>query len=107
MTDREQLDLAKSIARHPYAWPGGYVRALVLEDGGTLCPKCVRSEYRQIVSDVRNGFDTGWTPTGQFSTAEVAEVDWCEDGENCKRCDDGETGHWVTCDHCDAEMCTW
>jgi hypothetical protein len=41
-------DIAKHIARNPYAWPGGYPRFAITDDGGALCPKCCRAEFGLI-----------------------------------------------------------
>lgn len=49
LTAANLLRDAKMVARDKYAWPGGYPLFLVMADGGCLCPKCVRSEWRQIV----------------------------------------------------------
>lgn len=57
-------ELALSIIRHPYAWPGGYERLLVTNDGALLCSQCVRKEARRIMSDCRDNYDTGWLPAG-------------------------------------------
>ena len=33
-------------------WPGGYPLALLTDDGGVLCPACVRREREQILDAV-------------------------------------------------------
>jgi len=40
--------LADELAKHPYAWPGGYPRYAVTDDGGCLCVNCVRTERTAI-----------------------------------------------------------
>ena len=48
---------AKYLARHPYAWPGGYPLYAITDDGGALCSKCCRSEFR-LIAESDNG--DGW-----------------------------------------------
>lgn len=50
----------KEAIRQPYAWPGGYLKVVVLGDGALLCPKCARAEYKQIVWATMHGLKTGW-----------------------------------------------
>lgn len=82
------LDIAKYVARKAYAWPGGYAMALVTMDGGTLCPACVRSEWRNVAQDWLWRVDlwqgSGWMPAGVTHT--------------------GETDEKIICDHCSKEV---
>lgn len=36
--------ILKDIARHPYAWPGGYLKVLVM-NGSVLCGHCVKERF--------------------------------------------------------------
>lgn len=38
--------LIKSIAREPFAWPGGYLRVLVNE-GACVCGPCVKEHFQE------------------------------------------------------------
>lgn len=68
---------ALSIVREPYAWPGGYERWAITDDGGVLCPRCCKTELESI----RNATPgDGWFVVAESSTAE-------QDGP-------------VVCDHC-------
>jgi hypothetical protein len=69
--------IALSIAREPFAWPGGYERFAVTDDDGVLCWQCCTSEI-SIIRQSDPG--DGWHVVGASSLAE----------------DDGD----VTCDHC-------
>ena len=51
---------AKYLARHPYAWPGGYPMFSITDDGGALCAACNRSEFRAIAGSYPND---GWHVT--------------------------------------------
>lgn len=77
------LQQAKSVAREPYAWPGGYPKYLVMSDGGCLCPSCVKKEFRLIARATIAGDNSGWR-------AEAADINY-EDLE-------------LRCDHCGAEI---
>ncbi len=49
--------ISLDIIREPYAWPGGYERIAITDDGAILCHACVKSELRQIATS--HGGD-GW-----------------------------------------------
>ena len=68
-------DIAKYVARHRYAWPGGYEMAVVTDDGGLLCFDCCRSEYYQILTSFKgDGWHVFAIDTGQYRE----EVDHCD-----------------------------
>lgn len=69
--------------RNPYAWPGGYQKSVVMNDGGLLCPSCARKEHRGIAHDTLKGWRTGWDAAG---------VDCMWEGDNyCYQC-----GAWLS-----------
>lgn len=70
----------RRMARDRYAWPGGYALALVMTDGGILCPNCVRAEYRQIIRATRDGSRDGWGAAG------VDHAGNWDDPETCDHC---------------------
>lgn len=80
LTPRE---VTKLILNNPYAWPGGYAMMGVTRDGALLCPRCIRENLREIVSDLRDGYNSGWTIVGYLH---AGEVDRPED-EYCAHCD--------------------
>jgi hypothetical protein len=82
--------LAIDVARYPFAWPGGYVRGIIMDDGGILCPGCIRENIREIAHDTRHEgwHGTGWVVAGSFHAGEIDE-------------------RHETCSHCDAEMVVW
>jgi len=61
-------------------WPGGYPLALLTDDGGVLCPACVRREREQILDALPR---SGWRADGAF-------VHW--------------EGAPMRCDHCNANI---
>lgn len=75
----ESLKQAKSVAREPYAWPGGYPRFLVMGDGGVICPSCVRKEFRCIAQSAIGGHRDGWNPT-------AADINWEDSDLYCDHC---------------------
>jgi hypothetical protein len=90
--DRERVydlgsgrDCARYVARHAYAWPGGYPLIVVTADGAALCARCVRDNFRLILEswrdfgESRNGGD-GWTPAGMDTAEGYADEDCCD---NC------------------------
>lgn len=50
----------KNIIRAPYAFPGGYPKYLLMDDGEALCHKCAKSEYKQLLSSTRGQMRDGW-----------------------------------------------
>lgn len=90
---RKLWAMVQSIIQQPYAWPGGYERLLVTEDGALLCSQCVRKEARRIFSDVHDKYCTGWLPAGTAYEAVSAE---------CAR----EVSEDLVsyCDHCNREF---
>jgi hypothetical protein len=57
---RTVLQSVREFIRQPYAWPGGYPKFLVMDDGETICATCARAEYRQISNATRHGLRDGW-----------------------------------------------
>lgn len=50
-------ELAAELFAGPYAWPGGYPRYAITDDGGALCSCCCGKEKKRIGrSDPRDGF---------------------------------------------------
>ena len=70
-------EIAQDIANTPFAWPGGYERFAITDDGGVLCHKCCISESILINSAYPND---GWNVIGSSASCEV----------------DG----YLACDHC-------
>ena len=70
----------KDAIRQPFAWPGGYPKTAITDDGGLLCATCMKSNYPSIAHDTVKGWNTGWR---------VAAVDiiW-EGGNHCDHCNE-------------------
>ena len=49
--------ISLDIIREPYAWPGGYEKIAITDDGGVLCHACIKSELRQIATSYKGD---GW-----------------------------------------------
>ena len=69
--------ISLGIIREPYAWPGGYEKIAITDDGGVLCHKCVKSELRQIATSYTGD---GWR---------IVRVDIAENFDDP-----------IYCDHC-------
>ena len=78
MTMNALSDL-KSLAREPYAWPGGYPRFAVMTDGEALCVACVRGNYRQVYRDTRDNSRSGWAFAG-------SQINWEDHDLICAHC---------------------
>lgn len=79
MTPAQILQQVKSVAREPYAWPGGYPRILVMADGETLCPKCAKAEFKLICHATLQNERSGWRAAG-------ADIHWEGLPEICAHC---------------------
>ena len=78
-TNREVLKTLHSVARNPYAWPGGYGRRLVLTDGEVLCHDCVQSNYAELYRATRDGERNGWAVAGEY-------IPWEGPADYCAHC---------------------
>ena len=78
-TPKAAVQLAKSIIREPYAWPGGYARLAVMNDGELVCPTCLETEFRNVFHSTRGTYGDGWQVVGSTSTAEMnhPEDEYC------------------------------
>ena len=68
----------RCFARSPYAWPGGYPMFAVMDDGGYICHRCVKANYRLIYRDTQADCQSGWN----FGES---EINW-EDEMHCDNC---------------------
>jgi hypothetical protein len=49
--------LASNLVTEPYAWPGGYPRYAITDDGGCLCKQCCADEHARIkIASPKDGF---------------------------------------------------
>lgn len=79
-TASKSLRLADTLAREPFAWPGGYPRYAVTSDGGCLCHRCCKTERDQIGTTTgSDGWNVVWLAINY------------EDGD-------------LACDHCSEEI---
>ena len=86
-------ELLLDIIRQPYCWPGGYEKLLLTHDGALFCSKCCRKEASRIMSDIRDGHDTGWLPVAVTYEAVSADC--------AREIDPALVSH---CDHCNREF---
>ena len=63
-----QNNPAQFVAREKYSWPGGYWLAGVTDDGGLLCPECIKDNYRLIRTSYPSD---GWHVIGYMCGADV------------------------------------
>lgn len=66
MKPAQILAQVKHVARHSYSWPGGYPLAVLMSDGESLCPACVKSEFTAIARATINHARDGWRAEGLF-----------------------------------------
>jgi hypothetical protein len=63
-----KADLQLFIRSGGYAWPGGYQRALLMADGGSIDAQSARENYRQIRRNMapNEPYSRDWTPAAVF-----------------------------------------
>ena len=59
-----KVEALKDAIRNPYAWPGGYQKALYLSDGERMCLTCAKQHFRSIVDSTKHNFRDGWAVEG-------------------------------------------
>lgn len=77
-----KIEALKEAIRHPYCFPGGYSKLVLLSDGEYLCLKCAKNEFRQIVRATRlleRGYNDGWR-------LEAIDIYWEGPELNCAHC---------------------
>lgn len=80
MTRNQIIQDVKGFIRQPAAFPGGYPKLLVMADAGTLCAKCAREEFRQVVAATKSGDrHSGWC-------AASVTIHWEGATERCDHC---------------------
>ena len=72
------ITISLDIIREPYAWPGGYERIAITDDGGVLCHKCVKSELYQIAWSYKgDGWHVVETGITEYYDEELLYCDHC------------------------------
>jgi hypothetical protein len=75
MTTKELKD---SLRKGRYAWPGGYEKIYITDDGAILCDPCVRKEFAQIIRAIKYGYRDGWRVGGVDTVEEADERIVCD-----------------------------
>ena len=78
---KTSAEFRRDIVANPFAWPGGYERFAITDDGGVLCYQCCESEAEAIDYAYRGD---GWNIDALDCTANV--------------------DYWLICDHCSREI---
>jgi hypothetical protein len=77
--DNEAVKAFKHFARNAYAWPGGYPLFAITWDGGCLCHKCAKDNYRIIRESQRDELFDGWQ-------VEAVTTNWEDTDLMCDNC---------------------
>ena len=72
----------KPLLRRPYAWPGMYEYIFLTSDGGLLCHKCIKEEFKSVVWSMKNKVNDGWRVVGYDIEVNYDDGDFC----NCDHC---------------------
>jgi hypothetical protein len=92
MTTRNTINKLKYAIRNKYAWPGGYEFFGICSDGGTLCPDCMKENFRPIIWSIKNKVNDGW---------KVDTIDCAVSLESEEYCLENPEEYSLTiCEHC-------
>ncbi len=69
----------KNFVREPYAWPGGYPKYALMNDGGCLCHKCAKDNAKLVIRSTRDGERDGWNCAG-------VDINWEDNALYCDHC---------------------
>ena len=78
MNNSEQF---KTFAKSKYAWPGGYPLFAITNDGGCLCHKCSKDNYR-LIREAQKTIElgcSGWSVV-------AVDVNWEDSELYCDNC---------------------
>lgn len=53
-------DFRKAMRDGKWAWPGGYPRYFICDDGEALSFEAAKENRRRILDSIANGIDDGW-----------------------------------------------
>ena len=78
MMSKANRGKVKDLIREPYAWPGGYERIAITDDGGILCHKCTRDNYHLILGSYpRDGWHVSDIDLIEYYDEEPVYCDNC------------------------------
>ena len=72
-------DFRAAVRTGSYAWPGGYPLFFLCDDGGTLCPACVKTERRNFLESIAHKQRDGWRVVG-------IDINWEDPALSCDHC---------------------
>lgn len=67
-----------------YAWPGGYDLMFATTTGDSLCFKCVKEEFHQVIWEFDSGTNSGWRICDLFMPHEENHICCDQCGEESK-----------------------
>jgi hypothetical protein len=86
MNTRINVNTLKSVVREPFAWPGGYERAVITNDGDLICHQCCKENYYLMLHSTRGAYRDGWHVVGAIL------LDDMEGDNTCSQCNRQLTG---------------
>ena len=75
----------KKALRTPYAWPGGYEKALYFQDGERICVPCAKENFKLIIDATRDAAssDPRYRDSWVFGRVQIY---WEGPPESCVQC---------------------
>ena len=77
MNIRNISDLRRAYRHGPFAWPGGYPLAFLMDDGQCVCHDCAQENRHSIVVDTAWKINSGWRAVALINCADSDETTHC------------------------------
>lgn len=78
--------LSNVLNHGPYAWPGGYPKFFVMQDGETCCFECIKDNRIEVFAAAPEGPGEERSPDPQWWTVAVY-INWEDPSIYCAHCD--------------------
>lgn len=74
-------ELKTTIRDGKYAWPGGYPKYFIMDDGEAMSFDSVKENYRLVLDSVKHKHNDGWRVVGVDINWEYDNLYCCHSGE--------------------------
>lgn len=77
--NHDNVRIVKNIIREPFAFPGGYEKVAICNDGEILCHECCKDNYGSICHSTLHEINDGFNVVGMTTEAVMYNDDIDED----------------------------
>jgi len=79
---KDIMSSVKNLIRESHAWPGGYEKFAIADDGGIICHKCLKSNFALVSHSTRYEYRDEWQIEAISNTSEIGENQCSHCGQN-------------------------